>query len=625
MSNKLLKSKTTSYSPGNPGYPAFGGSPYVPAHCVGGVTAYIPVLSPPQMTFVSLVGSSNVGVLLPPGGVWVYDSFGAATGYMAPVPGSQTITYQATFIPGTVCYPEQPAQPPIPALSPTASQVFTDLQMGWNAGARAIRFLPGSGRVEFKAPVSSLGVVSGLNDSDNGTSYVEIEHGWYISKGKAKVLENGVQVFDYGAFSDGDLFAVERTFSAVNYLVNGNAEYSSTALFSGQATFDASLYLGDDYIYDPAVVDYDAAESSLQPLMAVGADYAYAFAAVSLEPLEITSYETRRSAVSLQPLVALGSEGDYAGSSTSLQPLTTFASSGLLAPDYGISSTYLLPLFSVGVENMPPYAVVVATSLEPLKVVAAEFGNEWGFSRLKPLTSSGSERIKLDADMPSWAFTLDQWYPPSYKFTLMNSSMTVAVVMFSDLAVDVLLNSLATVTADSSAAGDMSVLISTLIQAGFSVPVLSSDNQVWVVSEAGQTSRYEDYAFNSFGVFGGKYYGTKEDGVYLLEGDTDEGNPIRASINFGKLNFGSSLLKHVHNCYLGVSSTGKMYLKVTANGQSYVYLARSSSEELSTQRVDIGKGIRANYMVFELLNNQGCDFELDTVEFIAIPSTSRRI
>ena len=42
------------------------------------------------------------------------------------------------------------------------------------------------------------------------------------------------------------------------------------------------------------------------------------------------------------------------------------------------------------------------------------------------------------------------------------------------------------------------------------------------------------------------------------------------------------------------------------------------------QRIDTGKGLRANWLEFELYNADGEDFELASVEFAAVP-LSRRI
>ncbi|WP_282460110.1 hypothetical protein, partial [Mycoplasmopsis arginini] len=130
--------------------------------------------------------------------------------------------------------------------------------------------------------------------------------------------------------------------------------------------------------------------------------------------------------------------------------------------------------------------------------------------------------------------------------------------------------------------------------------------------------------FNSFALFESACFGAKADGVYLLAGDTDAGADVRASISFGKLNFGNTLRKHVPNVYIGVASTGLMLLKVTVEGDEYIYEARRSDDEMRAQRFDLGKGLKASYYTFELFNKAGADFELDTIEFRAL-ANSRRI
>lgn len=159
-------------------------------------------------------------------------------------------------------------------------------------------------------------------------------------------------------------------------------------------------------------------------------------------------------------------------------------------------------------------------------------------------------------------------------------------------------------------------------------PLVSLDddwNVVWVVNaETGGSTRYENYAFNSFAFIDGAYYGCRADGIYRLDGDTDAGDPIQAMVSFGKQDFGTSAMKSVTNAYVGLSSAGRMFLKVRVGDHDYTYAARGSSEHLQAQRFDIGRGLRGTYIEFELYNADGDDFELASVEFVAIP-LSRRI
>lgn len=158
-----------------------------------------------------------------------------------------------------------------------------------------------------------------------------------------------------------------------------------------------------------------------------------------------------------------------------------------------------------------------------------------------------------------------------------------------------------------------------------STHVPDSGEAVWVVNaETSGSTRYENFGFNSFAKRGEEYLACKPDGIYTLVGDTDAGVPIQAMASFGKQDFGTSVLKRVSNIYVGTSSGGKLYIKVLCDGQDYLYAARDASGTLETQRFDLGKGLRANFLEFELYNASGDDFELANIEFVALP-LSRRI
>ncbi len=172
---------------------------------------------------------------------------------------------------------------------------------------------------------------------------------------------------------------------------------------------------------------------------------------------------------------------------------------------------------------------------------------------------------------------------------------------------------------------ELELVLRNLITAQSGMPFPADDVETWVMNtETGGFTRYEGFNFNSYAKIGDSYYGCAEDGIYQLDGDTDNGEPIRAMVSFGKQNFGTSALKRITNAYIGVSGQGRMFLKVLAEGQEYTYAARSYDENLQVQRIDTGKGLRVNWLEFELYNADGEDFELASVEFAAVP-LSRRI
>jgi hypothetical protein len=113
----------------------------------------------------------------------------------------------------------------------------------------------------------------------------------------------------------------------------------------------------------------------------------------------------------------------------------------------------------------------------------------------------------------------------------------------------------------------------------------------------------------------GYCYGIADDGIYRLDGDTDAGIDIDALLEIGRSDLGIPNKKKIINVYAGVSSTGKMYLKVDADEQVYTYEARSSSTAIKTHRFDAGKGLEGNYYNLTLINQDGCDFDLETIHF----------
>ncbi len=631
--NALIKEFALSYVPGTLGQAAHPGQPFVAPYCVNGVTTYEAYDIPPSYTFMAAPrlpdGTYFLGIPLPAGAVPVLapdparPAFQVTIGWMVPVAGSGGRGVREVFTPGVVCYPGQAFQPPTPAIAPTPSAIATDFQLGWNSGARSIPMLLNSGRAEFKAPWGITGCVAGLNDADTGQGYVEIEHAWYVSKGKAKVFESGAQAYNHGAYADGDLFAVERIGSTITYKVNGSVVYTSAVPSAGVAVLDASLFRGEDYIYSPAIVEYETVESVCAPCRSRSSDVSSVVAAVA-EPCTSSSGVYFGAAVSMRPCLSNCSDYVYGQAAVSMLPCQSFASGGLLVPDFSVVAVGMATCMSIAQETSLIVGDGVTAVMLPCESLAYA-DVEFVLSECLPCTNVAYERTRVDMDHDAMISILDLWYQPAEKIAIVSSDMSIAIVLSWDVFIESLLDSAVTVTTGLSTIGDAALLIDTIIQLGFGVPVLSSDNQVWVVNEAGQTTRYEGYPFNSFCQIGSQYYGAREDGIYLLEGDTDAGSPIRASINLGKVDFGTTLMKHVTNCYIGVASDDRMYLKVISNGQEYIYSARSSSDQMQTQRFDIGRGLRSNFMIFELLNKDGCDFELGSIEFIAIPSTSRRI
>jgi hypothetical protein len=201
---------------------------------------------------------------------------------------------------------------------------------------------------------------------------------------------------------------------------------------------------------------------------------------------------------------------------------------------------------------------------------------------------------------------------------LMNTAGSMATTIAAAMIAKASLNSSGAASTSVVLSSIIAELMRTSAAVGSDIPLSEQPNEVWVVNLANNaTSTFENYPFNSFGVLGGRAFGLKGDGLYLLEGSTDDGQPIRASVSYGQQDFGSKTMKNMARAYVGASSAGKLLLRVTADGITYTYEARDFSTTAAQQRFDVGRGLQANYFTFELVNQDGADFEIDGVSFFA--------
>lgn len=161
-----------------------------------------------------------------------------------------------------------------------------------------------------------------------------------------------------------------------------------------------------------------------------------------------------------------------------------------------------------------------------------------------------------------------------------------------------------------------------------SVPASGCSNVRWTngyvrVSSCGyclnlENNRPTSYTGYDFTSFGGDY-GVKTDGLYTLTSS----NGVAAKVGLGKQNFGTEELKHLPAVYLGVASEEPMEMQVVTPDQDYTYPARNSGVDTRIQRVDVGKGLRANWFDLTVYNQSGSDFTLASVSFTPLASGRR--
>lgn len=127
-------------------------------------------------------------------------------------------------------------------------------------------------------------------------------------------------------------------------------------------------------------------------------------------------------------------------------------------------------------------------------------------------------------------------------------------------------------------------------------------------------TEYENYNFNSFCVFQGKSIGASSSGLMILEGASDNGTDIDASLNVGITDFRLANLKKITDVYLSVKGNGNLTLTVTTDdGVSTDYNVITINTRTKTSKANIGKGKKGRYWELAISNVDGSDFELHDI------------
>jgi hypothetical protein len=491
------------------------------------------------------------------------------------------------------------------------------------------------GYYQFIIP-NVVGVVVGLNEGpDEGVGYDEIEHGVSFINGVAQVIESGVKVgqaFGFTPFVD--VWKIERRGTTVRYIRNDVVFYESLVPSVGDVFLDTSLYMGGDAVLDAKLVLYS--EILPQPFSGL--------AGLGWEGAEQSGGRARFAAVSAEglcsdPNVAIfsaltglggdGNGGQYARFA-GLSSVRASENAPEMTPNYAVQNAAFAGL-SGGLQQ--GRAIPVGRQREApfsgFRGLGGEGGGNLQYSPFSGYRGVGGTQDLSNVPLQTTVYiagvfeaSLAQIAPPAETAPLETPLLVTTIFTAELLGAGGLVQPLRVegffrINADYTAS-----IVERLVIRGFFDDPDRGAYSVWRVNmDTNASSRYRGYGFNSFANFDGRYFGAKADGLYLLNGVDDAGVPIHAAVNFGKQGFSIREQKHVPSVYLGIASNGRMVLKVQEgdSGRTFFYAARSASPHVQKQRVDLGRGLRANWFEFELLNAHGCDFDLTSVEFMLVP------
>jgi hypothetical protein len=138
-------------------------------------------------------------------------------------------------------------------------------------------------------------------------------------------------------------------------------------------------------------------------------------------------------------------------------------------------------------------------------------------------------------------------------------------------------------------------------------------------------TRYTRYPFTQIVRFGSSYYGASTDGLYLLEGDTDDGAPIAWDFELTQNDFGQPNLKRIVSSVIGgrIPPLSNFTLKIGERADETYSYNNAHDTTVQNYRQRFGRGVRARYLSVGMNCAQGSDFEIDSIS-MEVETLSRK-
>jgi hypothetical protein len=550
-----------------------------------------------------------------------------------------------------VCKDSDPGQeyiPPTPGTPATETTVNKDFNLGWTGRARSLVSLSAgrSAYARFKAKRSTAGIFIGLSQQHSDIGYFDIRFGVFLRNGWYKLVHNGVATGTSQPYNQDSEFQLLLTDGFFRLSVIGDIHDSSDihevgdpSMFTQQFVLSACIYAGGDFVYSPAFRAASQGGALLKALEAIGGEGTYAMGDAQFESLTAWGIEAgfpttidfsptgpfNYAIQTLEVLSAVGSDYAYAHGHTVLPEFDIIGYSGLLEVPFAHSRNSLAPLSGYATGLTGEIGGGTAT-LNNLEALSSEGSYGHSINTLLPLFSyAHAYEGNTDGFVYGFAHALSPLTGPAEILVTMNAAGEITGAFIGQIVFSGDLSASVTASASLTSSNVLNALLDAVANISDSTVTRSLlDHDIWVMNRnTGAFTRYEQWNFLATAVLNGTPYGVRSDGIYRLTGSDDDGEDIEASVDFGEYDFNTTALKRIDACYAGLSSDGDMYLRVNANGETYTYAVRNVDEILRTQRFDIGRGMKASFFAFELVNSEGSDFELDGIEFVAVPLTRR--
>ena len=169
-----------------------------------------------------------------------------------------------------------------------------------------------------------------------------------------------------------------------------------------------------------------------------------------------------------------------------------------------------------------------------------------------------------------------------YALLALTENLELTETVLQNLMVDETLADVLDIIASLTMQASLNVLVEDALTIGLSVLLDGEVWECWVLSgNAFNPSVYSGFDFNSYATFGSSAWGAKDDGIYELTGDTDQGDAITPGIVLPATWFGTNRKKRFRKAYFGLVGGTTPAIRVETDSGSKTYTISDSKANLT--------------------------------------------
>lgn len=136
---------------------------------------------------------------------------------------------------------------------------------------------------------------------------------------------------------------------------------------------------------------------------------------------------------------------------------------------------------------------------------------------------------------------------------------------------------------------------------------------------ANATTQYTNFNFNSFAIFNGVALGANDEGIFSLDGETDNGVAIDAYFEPVLSDIGLTNPKKMRYLYTEARLQGDVDISISVDGGGIqTYRITDTGLKAKRYRKTISKVLQGTYWLYQFRNVNGSDFSIDTASGVFI-------